>query len=50
MNVCTKCHGNPSNSCQDISVKTTNLSIIMVLLGAKFGESTKSVGYIIWER
>lgn len=31
MNVCTKFRGNPSNSCQDISPKTTNINIMVAL-------------------
>ncbi len=31
MNLCTKFHGNPSNSCQDISLQTTNFKLMVVL-------------------
>lgn len=30
MNVCTKYHGNPSKSCQDISFKTINVNLMPV--------------------
>ncbi len=31
MNLCNKFHGNPSSSCPDISLKTTNVNLIVVL-------------------
>ncbi len=31
MNVWTKCHGKQSNSCQDISLKTTNVKLMLAL-------------------
>lgn len=31
INVCTKFEGNPSNSCQGISIKTTNINLIAAL-------------------
>ncbi len=34
MNVCTHFHGNPSNSCQDLTLKSTNVDL-MVALGLK---------------
>ncbi len=31
IDVCTKFHGNPSNICLDISLKTTNVNLMAVL-------------------
>lgn len=31
MNVCMKFHGNPLNSCQDVSLNTTNVNLLVAL-------------------
>ena len=45
MHVCTKCHGNPSNNCRDVSLKTTNVNqqIFGIFPGLKYYSITKIV-------
>ncbi len=43
MAVVTDYHNNPSNSCQDVSLKTTNVNLMVAKV-----RGTTSVGFILW--
>ncbi len=47
MNVYNKFYGNPSNSCQDISLKTVNVNLTVALEEVR--GSRKSLGFILWK-
>lgn len=46
MKVCTKFLSNPSNSFRDISLKTTNVNLIVAL--EEMSEDPKSLGFVLW--
>lgn len=48
MTVCTKCHGNPLNSCQDISIKNKNVNLKLAL-EEKSEDPQKSLEVILGE-
>ncbi len=49
MNVCAKCHDNPSNTCQDNFIKNQKCQT-HYNARRKVRESPKSLGHIVWEQ